>query len=91
MDELNALQKEVKGLAPKEPIYQWGQPVKAVVDILNDGSYPDTPLDALLAAKDTQGEVVNIGVIEDSGEPIYLVEFADGKVIGLFEEEIAAL
>lgn len=91
MAELNALQKEVKGLAPKEPVYQWGQPVKTVIDIMNDGSYPDTPIDSLLAAKDSQGEVVNIGVIEDSGHPIYLVEFSDGKVIGLFEEEIASV
>lgn len=91
MAELNALQKEVKGLAPKEPVYQWGQPVKTVVDILNDGSYPDVPMDSLLAARDSRGEVVNIGVIEESGHPIYLVEFGDGKVIGLFEEEIASV
>jgi nitrogen fixation protein NifZ len=81
--------KELKGLTQKEPIYQWGQPVKAVIDILNDGSYPDIPEGTLLASKDSQGEVVNIGVIEESGDPIYLVEFGDGKVIGMFEEEIA--
>jgi nitrogen fixation protein NifZ len=81
--------KELKGLAPKEPVYQWGQPVKATIDILNDGSYPDAPVDSLLAAKDSQGEIVNIGLVEESGEPIYLVEFGDGKVIGVLEEEIA--
>lgn len=80
--------KDLKGLAPKDPKYQWGQPVMAVVDVLNDGSYPDMPIDALLAAKDSKGEVVNVGVIEESGDPIYLVEFGDGKVIGMFEEEL---
>ncbi len=82
---------ELKGLAQKEPIFQWGQKVKAINDIVNDGSYPDAPVDALLAEKDSQGEVVNIGVIEESGDPIYLVEFGDGKVIGVFEEEIASV
>jgi nitrogen fixation protein NifZ len=91
MAELNALQNELKGLAPKDPKFQWGQPVMTIIDIINDGSYPDAPLDALLAAKDSKGEVVNIGVIADSGDPIYLVEFSDGKVIGLFEEEIASI
>jgi nitrogen fixation protein NifZ len=89
MAELNALQKELKGLAPKEPIYQWGQPVVTTIDIINDGSYPDTPVDSLLAAKDSKGEIVNIGILEESGDPIYLVEFADGKVIGVLEQEIA--
>ncbi|MDX1914019.1 MAG: nitrogen fixation protein NifZ [Methylophilus sp.] len=90
MVELNALQKELKGLAPKEPIYQWGQPVITTIDIVNDGSYPDMPMDSLLAAKDSKGEIVNIGVLEESGEPIYLVEFADGKVIGVLEQEIVS-
>ncbi|MEQ1601191.1 MAG: nitrogen fixation protein NifZ [Methylophilaceae bacterium] len=68
--------------------FQWGQPVTTIEDIINDGSYPDAPIDSLLAAKDSKGEIVNVGQIEETGEPVYLVEFADGKVIGLFEEEI---
>lgn len=75
---------------PRDPKYQWGQPVQAAADLVNDGSFPDAPLDALLAAAGTRGEIVNVGLIKDTGEPVYLVEFADGKVVGVFEQEIEA-
>jgi len=74
---------------PREPKYQWGQPVTAVADIVNDGSYPAVPLDELLAAQNARGEIVNVGLVEETGEPVYLVEFPDGKVVGVFEKEIA--
>jgi nitrogen fixation protein NifZ len=72
----------------KEAKFQWGQPVMTAADLINDGSYPDAPLDTLLAAQGTRGEIVNVGLIEETGDPVYLVEFPDGKVIGVFEEEI---
>jgi nitrogen fixation protein NifZ len=72
----------------REPKFQWGQPVSTNVDLINDGSYPDAPLEALLAPTGSRGEIVNVGVIEETGDPIYLVEFPDGKVIGVFEEEL---
>ncbi len=68
--------------------YQWGQPVTTTVELINDGSYPEIALDALLQNAGATGEIVNVGVIEETGAPIYLVEFADGKVIGVFEDEI---
>lgn len=74
---------------PRTPRFQWGQPVVTLVDLLNDGSYPDLTEAALLAAAGARGEVVNVGMIEDSGVPVYLVEFADGKVVGVLEEELA--
>ena len=74
---------------PKEPKYQWGQPVSTTEDLVNDGSYPDAPVDALLAAKGSRGEIVNVGLVEETGDPVYLVEFPDGKVVGVFEEEIS--
>lgn len=76
---------------PREAKYQWGQPVTATADLVNDGSYPEMPLDALLAAAGARGEIVNVGLVEETGEPVYLVEFTDGKVVGVFEEEIAAV
>ncbi len=76
---------------PKEPKFQWGQPVSTTVSLVNDGSYPDAPVDALLAAQGSRGEIVNVGLVEETGEPVYLVEFPDGKVIGVFEEEISAV
>lgn len=74
---------------PRTPRFQWGQPVVTLVDLLNDGSYPDLAAAALLAEAGARGEVVNVGMVEDSGLPVYLVEFADGKVIGVLEEELA--
>ncbi len=73
---------------PREPKFQWGQPVTTTMELINDGSYPDAPVDALLAAQGTPGEIVNVGLVEETGEPVYLVEFHDGKVVGVFENEI---
>lgn len=74
---------------PREARFQWGQPVVTLVDLLNDGSYPDLAPAALLAAVGARGEIVNVGMIQDTGVPVYLVEFADGKVVGVLEEELA--
>lgn len=72
----------------REPKYRWGQPVTAAIDLLNDGSYPDTQDDALLVSAGTRGEVVQTGMHEDSNTPVYMVEFPDGKVVGCLEEEL---
>ena len=76
-------------LEPKEPKYQWGQSITTKVDLVNDGSYPDAPINAVLEKSGSKGEIVNVGVVEDTRELVYLVEFTDGKVIGVFEEEIS--
>lgn len=74
----------------REPAYQWGQRVRATADLVNDGSYPDHPADALLVAEGTTGEIVNVGHHGESNTPVYLVEFGERLVIGCFEEELAA-
>ena len=71
----------------REPAYAWGQRVVALDDLLNDGSYPDRPEDALLAARGTVREVVKIGHAEELNEPVYLVQFAD-CVVGCLEIEL---
>ncbi len=76
---------------PRMPKYQWGQRVKALVDLINDGSYPDVQREELLVANGGAGEIVQVGSHTDSNTPIYLVEFSDGRVVGCFEEEIAPL
>jgi nitrogen fixation protein NifZ len=62
--------------------------VVAAIDLVNDGSYPDMGADALLAASGSRGEIVQTGLHEETSTPVYLVEFADGKVIGCLEHEI---
>jgi nitrogen fixation protein NifZ len=70
------------------PKYDWGRRVKTLVDLVNDGSYPDARPEALLVASGALGEIVQVGSHTDSNTPIYLVEFADGRVVGCLEEEI---
>lgn len=73
----------------RQPKFQWGQSVVATIDLVNDGSYPEAGLDALLVASGTQGEIVQTGMHEESSTPVYLVEFPGGKVVGCLEPEIA--
>lgn len=76
---------------PRQPKYQWGQPVQTMIDLVNDGSYPDCAADELLAPLGMQGEIVQVGSHLDTATPVYLVEFPNGRVVGCFEEEIVAL
>jgi nitrogen fixation protein NifZ len=80
--------KALSGIELREPVYAWGQRVIALDDLVNDGSYPERPMDALLAARGSVGEVVNIGHAPDLNEPVYLVQF-DGCVVGCLEIELA--
>lgn len=73
---------------PRIAKWQWGQKVSAAVDLVNDGSYPEQPVDALLVATGAVGEIVQIGHHVEANVPVYLVEFG-GRVIGCLEEEIA--
>lgn len=79
----------------REPIFEWGQQVKAAIDLVNDGSHPNFEPEGLLAAAGTQGEIVNVGHHRDNNTPVYLVDFlvASGAqvVIGCLEEELTAV
>ena len=68
--------------------YQWGQKVKAEIDLYNDGSYPEYARDAVLVAAGSAGEIVNVGHHQDANVPVYLVEFSSGHVVGCLEEEL---
>jgi len=71
------------------PKYQWGQRVRASIDLYNDGSYPDQPVDALLIEAGAGGEIVQIGTHTETNVPVYMVEFGGIHVVGCLEEEIA--
>lgn len=67
--------------------YQWGQKVVALLDMLNDGTFPDRPDDAVLVEIGSEGEIVQVGHHEEANQPVYMVDFG-GLVIGCIEEEI---
>jgi nitrogen fixation protein NifZ len=75
---------------PREPKYQWGQRVRATIDLHNDGSHPEHAPDALLVPAGAAGEIVQTGMHVESNTPVYMVEF-DGvrHVVGCLEEEIS--
>ncbi len=70
------------------PRYEWGQRVQAAADLINDGSYPEQPADALLVQNGEAGEVVQVGHHNDSGTIVYMVEFALNRIVGCFEQEL---
>ncbi len=76
---------------PRFPKYQWGQRVKAFIDLHNDGSFPEALEQALLVTAGDTGEIVQVGTHTESNIPIYLVEFTERLVVGCFEEEIVPL
>jgi len=80
---MNAL----SNIEPRAPSYSWGQRVIALDDLVNDGSYPERPADAMLAARGAIGEIVNIGHAQELNEPVYLVQF-EGCVVGCLEIEL---
>jgi nitrogen fixation protein NifZ len=71
--------------------FDWGQRVRAAIDLVNDGSFPDHEPDALLTPAGTLGEVVQVGRHTETETIVYLVEFSEKLVIGCFEEEIEAV
>ena len=73
------------------PSYDWGQRVQAATDLLNDGSYPEQPLEAVLVQTGEAGEVVQVGRFTDSGTVVYMVEFALNRIVGCFEQELEPL
>jgi nitrogen fixation protein NifZ len=74
----------------REAKYQWGQPVRAAVDLYNDGSVPDAPEDVLLVVAGGPGEIVQIGHHEEANVPVYMVDFGVA-VLGCLEEELAEM
>lgn len=76
---------------PRLPRFQWGQRVKALVDLHNDGTFPDRPEDVLLVNTGDTGEIVQVGTHAEANLPIYLVEFGERLVVGCLEEEILPL
>lgn len=75
-------------LESRQPIFQVQQRVSCNIDLFNDGSYPESEPDALLAAAGTVGEIVNVGRHVESSTPVYMVEFPGLMIVGCLEEEL---
>jgi nitrogen fixation protein NifZ len=73
------------------PKYEWGQRVKALIDLHNDGTFPDVSAKALLVNVGDTGEIVQVGTHTEANIPVYLVEFSERLVVGCLEEEIFPL
>ncbi|MEK6750175.1 MAG: nitrogen fixation protein NifZ [Pseudomonadota bacterium] len=78
----------IPGAPPREPKYQRGASVVAMIDLYNDGSYPNRANGALLVTLGALGEVVQVGLHVETGTPIYMVQFGGRDVVGCLEEEI---
>jgi len=78
-------------IEPRLPRFQWGQRVKALTDLHNDGSFPDAAVEALLVKVGDVGEIVQVGTHTEANTPVYLVEFGERLVVGCLEEEIIPL
>jgi nitrogen fixation protein NifZ len=78
-------------IEPRLPKYQWGQRVKALIDLHNDGTFPDAAAEARLVNVGDTGEIVQVGTHSEANIPIYLVEFGERLVVGCLEEEIVPL
>ncbi|WP_072370251.1 nitrogen fixation protein NifZ [Hyphomicrobium sp. NDB2Meth4] len=80
-----------EAVIPREPVapkFEWGQRVRATVDLFNDGSFPDVPEDELLAKVGDVGEIVQVGRHVEANVAIYLVEFNERRIVGCLENEI---
>ena len=78
-------------IEPRMPKFEWGQRVRASVDLYNDGSFPNAAEGALLVSCGDFGEIVNVGTHVESNTPVYLVEFPENRVVGCLEEELAVV
>lgn len=73
-----------------------GDTVYAASHIYNDGSIPNLPEDALLAAPGVRGVIIETGHLEEAPQRrVYLVRFEDadlnlGPAAGCWAEELSA-
>ncbi len=75
-------------IEPMSPKYEWGQRVRTLLDLENDGSYPDQPEEAILVPAGETGEIVRVGHHVDANISVYIVEFSNKFVVGCLEDEL---
>ncbi|WP_342724065.1 nitrogen fixation protein NifZ [Bradyrhizobium sp. B097] len=76
---------------PCFPKYRRGQRVKTAVDIINDGSFPNTEPEGVLLGAGATGEIIRVAIHTEANVPIYTVDFGERLLVGCLEEEITVL
>jgi nitrogen fixation protein NifZ len=73
------------------PKFEFGDEVRIVRNVRNDGTYPGVPTGTLLIRRGSVGVVINVGTFLQD-QLIYTVNFLDqGKIVGFREEELISI
>ena len=73
------------------PKYEFGDEVRIIRNVRNDGTYPGMPTGQLLIRRGSTGFVINVGTFLQD-QLIYTVNFLDqDKIVGFREEELIAI
>ena len=70
------------------PRWEYGEAVRLVRNVKNDGTYPGLPVGAPLVRRGSIGHVIDVGAFLQD-QVIYSVNFlAEGRIVGCREEEL---
>ena len=73
------------------PKYQFGDEVRIVRNVRNDGTYPGVPIGTLLIRRGATGFVMNVGTFLQD-QLIYTVNILEqNKIVGFREEELIGI
>lgn len=73
------------------PKYEFGDEVRIIRNVRNDGTYPGVPTGTLLIRRGSTGFVINVGTFLQD-QLIYTVNFLDqDKIVGFREEELISI
>lgn len=72
----------------ESPLYDYGDVVRVIRNVRNDGTFPGLPTGTLLVRRGSVGHVVNVGTFLQD-QIIYSVHFLDiDRLVGCREEEL---
>jgi nitrogen fixation protein NifZ len=73
------------------PKFEFGDEVRIIRNVRNDGTYPGVPTGTLLIRRGTTGVVINVGTFLQD-QLIYTVNFLElDKIVGFREEELISI
>src|SRR5512135_419548 len=73
------------------PKYEFGDEVRIIRNVRNDGTYPGVPTGTLLIRRGSTGFVMNVGTFLQD-QLIYTVNFLEqNKIVGFREEELIGI